>query len=113
MIKTRIGDFFVLEGISREKKIGSGNFGDVYLGIWTGKKVALKTLKEDNTDSQSFLSEIELALKLHHPSVVGCYGVTKIGNDIHSVLEYCANGSLLDYLKSNGMKIEIVGMICT
>jgi len=106
LIRTRIGDFFVLDGVLRDKKIGSGNFGDVYLGSWMERKVALKTLKEDNTDSQSFLSEIELALKLHHPSVVGCFGVTQIGKDIYSVLEYCAKGSLLDYLTANGMKIS-------
>jgi len=30
-----------------KKKIGQGNFGEVYLGVWKGTQVALKTLQKN------------------------------------------------------------------
>lgn len=74
----------------------------MFVGTWLGKKVALKNLKPEKTDAQAFIREVQVSLRLHHPSVVACYGVSQIDNELHVVLEYCANGSLLDYLKTNG-----------
>lgn len=36
-----------LKGVTIERKIGSGNFGEVYLGKWEGSSVALKKLTID------------------------------------------------------------------
>ena len=40
------------------EKIGKGEFGDVMLGVYKGKKVAIKSMKDINTrHAQRFLAE--------------------------------------------------------
>jgi predicted Ser/Thr protein kinase len=45
-----------LKEINIIKKLGAGNYGEVYLGDWLGTSVALKKLKDDN-DFQEFQRE--------------------------------------------------------
>ena len=44
------------------KKLGNGNFGDVFLGEMTrtGRKVAVKTCKDSVPDPQRFLEEADV-----------------------------------------------------
>jgi len=63
------------------KMIGSGNFGDVYKGIWQTNAgeilVAIKTLKTaaKREDRIKFLQEAAIMGQFRHPNVVQMYGV--------------------------------------
>ena len=57
-----------------QEKIGSGNFGEVYLGIWLGMRVALKKLKSKE-DYADFEREAGTLSTLSHPNVVWFCGV--------------------------------------
>lgn len=49
------------DSIELTRKLGEGNFGTVYEGLWTQEErsvqVAVKTLKAETSDSEEFLKE--------------------------------------------------------
>lgn len=54
------------------RKIGEGNFGFVYLGLYRQFKIAVKELRDQEPDS--WAKELAPLRDLHHPNVVTCYG---------------------------------------
>src|SRR5690606_10859942 len=46
-----------LSGITLQHKIGAGNFGEVYCGMWTKTPVALKKI---NSEELGFLKELSM-----------------------------------------------------
>jgi serine/threonine protein kinase len=84
----------LLQGVIVGESIGSGSFGDVFSGLFTGTKVALKVVP--NADSQAvdgtqanaayreFINECEILSRLRHPNVVQMFGLA-IGGDGASV----------------------------
>lgn len=105
----------MLEDIEIRDKIGQGQFGEVYLGLWQKTvSVAMKCLKKKELLNE-FLSEASMLDKLQHPNiglekkdffVVECfflslfisvrfYGIYKDSNDNpYLITEYCSKGSL-------------------
>ena len=52
------------------KKIGTGNFGEVYKGVWQGTTpVALERLRESNL-IQEFLAEATILQQLEMPNIL-------------------------------------------
>lgn len=49
---------------------------------------------------QEFLNEVEQGKKMNSPAIVRVFGITKIEETVLAVFEFCSNGSLLTYLKS-------------
>jgi len=91
-----------LTNIKVMQKLGGGNFGEVYLGLWDEQTdVALKKLKnQDHFDA--FIKEAHTLATLQHPNVVHLYGIftsPKTG-DRYIVTEYLNKGSLLGVLKT-------------
>lgn len=83
--------------------IGHGEFGDVLLGYYNGRHVAVKSLKR-NDMVLSLLDEAEFMIGLDHENLVSLVGVL-LGNnekDVSMVTEYMANGNLVDFLRSRG-----------
>eukprot|EP01119_Soliformovum_irregulare_P017619 TRINITY_DN525_c0_g2_i9.p1 TRINITY_DN525_c0_g2~~TRINITY_DN525_c0_g2_i9.p1 ORF type:complete len:442 (+),score=152.53 TRINITY_DN525_c0_g2_i9:268-1593(+) len=80
------------------KKLGSGNFGEVYLGTWDDHPVALKKLA-DESQVQEFFKEVRAIKSIQHPNIVRFYGVAKIGDKLNLVTEFCNGGSLFDHLR--------------
>jgi len=88
------------------KKLGAGDFGEVYVADWNGTPVALKKLGEKGTLS-SFLSEVDMLASLNHPNIVRLLGTyTDDDNgDQFLVTEYCKQGSLLNTLQTRPLSL--------
>ncbi|KAG7264894.1 hypothetical protein CRUP_032585 [Coryphaenoides rupestris] len=81
------------------KKLGAGQFGEVYEGVWNNTTaVAIKTLKPGTMDSQDFLQEAQIMKKLRHPKLIQLYAVCTAEEPIYIITELMSNGSLLEYL---------------
>ena len=56
--------------LTYKRRIGHGNFGEVWLADWFGSPVAVKTVlrehAEDSEFNERFSSEIEMMARLHH-----------------------------------------------
>jgi serine/threonine protein kinase len=89
--------------IANLEEIGLGEFGLVYKGIWTLKRVpvAVKTLRGGSTDEQreNFLFEASAMAQFRHPNVVELYGVVSRVDPVMIVMEFMNNGSLDRYLQ--------------
>ena len=84
------------------KRLGHGNFGEVWEGTWNDTTaVAIKTLKPDTMNPAAFLEEAELMKKLIHPKLVQLYAVCSKEEPIYIVTELMPKGSLLDYLRGD------------
>jgi fyn-related kinase len=87
--------------LQKSDKLGSGQFGEVYKGLWNKKTwVAIKTLKADAAEMEEFLKEVKVMKNLVHPKLVQLYGVCTVGKPMFIVTELMKNGALLDYLRS-------------
>ena len=81
----------ILSCYSLGDMLGSGQFGEVYKGVWERNKnsveVAIKTLKEDSSedDKVKFLQEAAIMCQFKHPNVVTIYGVITVGEPVSCV----------------------------
>ena len=86
--------------ITLTRKLGAGNFGEVYQGTWQGKvDVAVKTLKPNTMSPEAFLQEAEIMKKFSHPHLVAMYAVCTEQEPFYIITEYMCNGALLDFLR--------------
>lgn len=70
------------------KKLGSGQFGDVWEGVWNNSTpVAVKTLKPGSMSAEAFLQEAAIMKKLRHPKLIQLYAVCTDGEPIYIVTE--------------------------
>ncbi|XP_049333582.1 tyrosine-protein kinase SRK2 [Astyanax mexicanus] len=95
------------------RKLGAGQFGEVYEGLWNNTTyVAVKTLKPDKMDSEDFLREAQIMKKLRHPKLIQLYAVCTLGEPIYIITELMSNGSLLEYLqKDRGARLRVTEQI--
>uniref|UniRef100_S4R845 Tyrosine-protein kinase n=1 Tax=Petromyzon marinus TaxID=7757 RepID=S4R845_PETMA len=100
------------ESIKLEKKLGAGQFGDVWMGVYNKKtKVAVKMMKPGSMAPQAFLEEANLMKTLQHDKLVRLHAVVT-DEPIFIVTEYMEKGSLLDFLKtSEGSRLKQPKMI--
>ncbi len=92
----RLGPFTLLE------RIGSGGVSEVY-SAWdrrVGRKVALKLLRYDRTQSfgKRFLREAKMTMALEHPGIVKILDAGEIGGRLYLSLELCDGPSLKERL---------------
>ncbi|XP_043074862.1 tyrosine-protein kinase SRK2 [Puntigrus tetrazona] len=84
------------------KKLGAGQFGEVYEGIWNDSTaVAVKTLKPGTMDPKDFLREAQIMKKLRHAKLIQLYAVCTTEEPIYIITELMSHGSLLEYLQKN------------
>lgn len=82
------------------RKLGRGNFGEVFYGKWRNSiDVAVKTLREGTMSTQAFLQEAAIMKKFRHNRLVALYAVCSQEEPIYIVQEYMSKGSLLDFLR--------------
>lgn len=83
------------------RKIGSGNFGEVYEGLWrNAMKVAIKVIKKDITKDSDFQKEVKIMKQLSHKNILKLYAISSI-DPYYIVTELMVKGSLLDFLRSS------------
>ncbi|OCT62510.1 tyrosine-protein kinase Srms [Xenopus laevis] len=86
----------------RIKKLGAGNFGEVWEGLWNNKdKVAIKTFKHDNINESDFKKEVDALKSLCHRNLIQLYAVCSVGEPVYIVTELMSKGSLLQFLQGN------------
>ena len=94
------------------KKLGAGQFGEVWMGIWNGTtEVAVKTLKPGTMGAQEFLEEAALMKKLRHPKLIQLYAVCTTEEPIYIITELMKHGSLLEYLRGDGRALKLPQLI--
>ena len=74
-------NFFInFDEIRRERPIGKGGMGELFLGEWQGKQIAIKKIKLDyiknNILSNKFINEINIIASMRHPNILLFMGVT-------------------------------------
>eukprot|EP01128_Nolandella_sp_AFSM9_P008598 TRINITY_DN5285_c0_g1_i2.p1 TRINITY_DN5285_c0_g1~~TRINITY_DN5285_c0_g1_i2.p1 ORF type:complete len:730 (-),score=158.21 TRINITY_DN5285_c0_g1_i2:138-2327(-) len=90
-------DDYIINGKQLEylQLLGAGASGEVFKGLYHGKPVAIKLLKDmalqDEVDE--FKKEFEILSKVRHPNVVFFYGAST-SPKLCMVMEYCTRGSL-------------------
>ena len=90
-----------------KKKLGEGNFGDVFLGTWANTKVALKQLKNAQ-DSTQINKEIDVLKTLNHPHIVKMFGIYK-GRIINfNLLKFFYYFSLFELIN---IKLKFISLI--
>ncbi|XP_074541470.1 tyrosine-protein kinase FRK-like [Halichoeres trimaculatus] len=90
------------KSVNLGKKLGAGQFGEVFEGMWNNSTaVAVKTLKPGTMDPEDFLREAQLMKMLRHPKLIQLYAVCTMEEPIYIITELMSNGSLLDYLKKD------------
>lgn len=94
------------------KKLGAGQFGDVWEGTWNGTtSVAVKTLKPGTMTVIDFLKEATIMKALRHPKLIQLYAVCTNEEPIYIVTELMKNGSLLDYLHEKGRALRLPQLV--
>ena len=99
--------FINFDEIKKDKiKIGQGGFGEIYLGNWQGKKVAIKkltliNLRVGDNNLSKFINEINIISSLRHPNIVLYMGASVDKDNYYMISEYLPNGTLFDLLHNN------------
>ncbi|GMR53684.1 hypothetical protein PMAYCL1PPCAC_23879, partial [Pristionchus mayeri] len=95
-----------------KKKLGDGNFGEVWYGKWRGiVEVAIKTMKPGTMSPEAFLQEASIMKQCDHPNLVKLYAVCTREEPFYIITEFMCNGSLLSYLRSDGASITLQALI--
>lgn len=86
-----------------ENVVGEGAFAKVHLGKLrsTGEKCAIKVVnKVDQSpkDMEFILREMDIMMKVSHPSIVSTYDIFDSPNVLHLVIEYMEGGELFDII---------------
>ncbi|KAK7906829.1 hypothetical protein WMY93_015441 [Mugilogobius chulae] len=82
------------------RKLGAGQFGEVYEGLWNDTTaVAVKTLKPGTMDAGDFLREAQFMKSLRHAKLIQLYAVCTKEEPIFIITELMRHGSLLEYLQ--------------
>ncbi|KAK5857154.1 hypothetical protein PBY51_010417 [Eleginops maclovinus] len=88
------------ETLKLEQKLGAGQFGEVWMGVYNNdRRVAIKNLKIGTMSVEAFLAEANMMKNLQHARLVRLFAVVT-QEPIYIVTEYMENGSLVDYLKT-------------
>uniref|UniRef100_A0A3Q2FJZ6 non-specific protein-tyrosine kinase n=1 Tax=Cyprinodon variegatus TaxID=28743 RepID=A0A3Q2FJZ6_CYPVA len=87
-------------------KLGSGQFGEVFEGVWNDTtSVAVKILETGVLDRAEILAEAQLMKKLRHPKLIQLYAVCTLEEPIYIITELMKNGNLLENLRSATLHI--------
>ncbi|CAG9464939.1 unnamed protein product [Pedinophyceae sp. YPF-701] len=79
------------------RKLGQGEFGEVYLAEWHGTLIAVKKLRDSNEVALGdFRTELNILMKVHHPHMVQFLGAVTKTEPFMILTEFMPGGSLAD-----------------
>jgi len=83
--------------------VGVGQSALIHEATWRGQRVAVKFMKQkaDKKTMENFQRECQLLMSVRTPQIVFFYGAVIIDSSLCLLLEYCARGSLEDYMKDH------------
>lgn len=87
--------------------IQQGSFGIVYKGRWQEQLVAIKRIDQlDAEKEKEFVREVQIMSRLRSPHITQFYAACLETKRAALIMEYMANGSLFDYLKTATLNAE-------
>ena len=102
----------VARSILLGEPIGSGRFGQVFIGEYLGEKVAVK--KFASRDEHSWFRETEIynTVLLRHENILGFFASDMVSNngvtELWLITQYHPNGSLYDYLSQEAVSLSVL-----
>jgi serine/threonine protein kinase len=95
------------EELKYEAVIGNGSFGEVWLGQFRGKKVAIKKLTQlTQHNLGDFVREVNIMCSLRHPNCVLFMGACLEASQECIVMEFCERGSLFSIIHDVSVPID-------
>ena len=107
-----LNDHYKKENYYIKKKLGSGNFGRVNLGIYipTKEKVAIKIIDKSKLTEKSDIirlqREFEILFKVNHPNIVRARDFFQDENFYYTVMDFCEGDDLYNYVMKKGYLSE-------
>ena len=107
-----MNDYYKKQNYYIQKKLGSGNFGRVKLGIYlpTKEKVAIKIIDKSKLKEKSDIirlrREFEILFKVDHPNIVKARDYFEDKNFYYTVMDYCEGDDLYNYVMKKGYLSE-------
>jgi serine/threonine protein kinase len=95
--------------IKLEEVIGHGSFGEVWVGMFRGKKVAVKLLNKgaiSKSHLKEFVHELNIMCSLRHPNTVLFMGACLEEGHMCLIMEYCEKGNLFEILHDVSQPID-------
>jgi len=92
---------------SKEKLIGKGAYGEVYLvkhnitGAIRAMKIIDKNNEEEELTDEEILNEINILKKIDHPNIVKLFEFYSNKSKYYLILEFCEGGNLNQFLNEN------------
>ncbi len=99
-------DDFMIKSIEIQNRIGTGNFGSVFVGKMGLTPVAVKKL--NTVDSKTLLEEAKILYLLRSPYIVQFLGLYKKGEEWNLVTEYLPKGSLENFLLKKTRPLDML-----
>ena len=107
-----MSDYYKKQNYYIKRKLGSGNFGRVKLGIYlpTKEKVAIKIIDKSKLKEKSDIirlqREFEILFKVDHPNIIKARDYFEDKNFYYTVMEYCEGDDLYNYVMKKGYLSE-------
>uniref|UniRef100_U9UXB4 Uncharacterized protein n=1 Tax=Rhizophagus irregularis (strain DAOM 181602 / DAOM 197198 / MUCL 43194) TaxID=747089 RepID=U9UXB4_RHIID len=97
-------NYYDFQDFKNVSKIDSGGSASVHVAYWkdTSTKYAIKKFDKDKISMKEIINEVNLMIIATNPKIIHFYGVTKLKDELLSlVLEYADGGTLEKYLRDN------------
>lgn len=86
------------------KAIGTGSFGVVWRGTWSGSDVVVKRLPTAHMGDE-VTDAIAMMQRLRHPNLVSLMGIQETNSEINFVMEFMSGGTLHTLLQDRSCEI--------